>query len=187
MASVSAPAGSSTMHPRPFSRPPLRAAILALGLALTLTAAGCGDDQDSPTTVTAPLGAGGQKIPPTTTAAAAPTPTVTTANGAPGIRQFAAPKTFFCMAAHPNQAQVTIGWSVPNATAVDVRLDGKVLHEGIRKALPFAVPAGPPTGIGSTIVFPCRPDRTHTVKIRWRSGSSPTSERTVKITKAKGA
>lgn len=174
------------MPPRTTSRPPLRAALLSIGLVLTLAAVGCGDDAGS-TTVTAPLGAGGEKLPPTTTATPPPTPTVTTTGGAPKVVQFAAPKRFFCVPAHPGQAQVTIGWSVPSATAVDVRLDGKQLHEGIRKALPFAVPAGPPSGIGSTIVFPCRPARTHTVTIRWRMGSSTPAERTVKITRAKGA
>jgi hypothetical protein len=167
----------------------LRAAVLPIGLALTVAVAGCGGGDDS-AAVTAPLGAGGETIPrttgATTTETPVSTPTTATTAGGPKVRQFAAPKRFFCLSAHPNQTQVTIGWSAPSADAVDVRLDGKRLHSGIRKALPFAVPAGPASGIGSTIVFPCRPARAHTVTIRWRTGSSVLAERTVKITRAKG-
>jgi hypothetical protein len=108
---------------------------------------------------------------------------VTTPDGAPKVVQFAAPRRYWCLLAHRGQAQVTVGWSVPSATRVAVLLDGTALHSGIRKALPFWVPAGKPDGIGGTIVFPC-PGNRHRVTIRWRMKSSTAETRTVTIRKA---
>ena len=54
---------------------------------------------------------------PTTSVAATPQPTtVTTPDGAPKVVQFQAPRRYWCLPAHPGQAQVTVGWSVPSAT-----------------------------------------------------------------------
>ncbi len=105
-------------------------------------------------------------------------------DGPPKVVQFAAPRRFWCLQAHPGQAQVTIGWSVPSATDVAVLLDGRRLHAGLRRALPFAVLAGPASGIGATVVFPCRSGDRHRITIRWRMGSSPPAQRTVTIAKA---
>ncbi len=124
--------------------------------------------------------------PPATPAAGAPAtaPTATSAATAPHVAQFASVPRFWCLPAHPGQAQTTIGWSVPTATSATVLLDGRALHQGIRKQLPFAVMAGKPAGIGVTVVFACRPGDHHRITIRWRDGSSPASARTVRIRKA---
>ena len=82
------------------------------------------------------------------------------------------------------KAQLTVGWSVPSATGVTVELDGKPLDEGIRRKLPFHVLAGPPAGIGTTVVFGCRSGKAHTLTVRWRGGDAKTVERTLRIRKA---
>jgi hypothetical protein len=111
----------------------------------------------------------------------------TTAAAAPPIVQFGSVPRFWCLAAFPGQAQTTIGWSVPTATSATVLLDGQVLHQGIRKQLPFAVLAGKADGLGVTVVFGCATGRSHRVTIRWRNGDSPASHRTITIRKAQRA
>jgi hypothetical protein len=98
--------------------------------------------------------------------------------------QFAGPRDFWCLKAHPGQAQVTIGWSAPSATTVAVLLDGRTLHTGIRKQLPFWVPAGKPAGIGGTVVFACGSGNRHRITIQWRGPGSPVEARSVTIRKA---
>lgn len=105
---------------------------------------------------------------------------------APEVAQFAAPKRFWCLQAHPGQAQVTIGWSVPSTTAVTVLLDGRALRQGLRHELPFAVLAGQADGIGATIVFRCGSGSHHRITLRWRTGDSAAATRTVTIRKAHG-
>jgi hypothetical protein len=131
------------------------------------------------------IDAGGTTIPAVTTTSSTQ-PTITTAGGAPKVVQFASPREFWCMKAHPGQAQVTVGWSVPSATTVVVALDGKSLHSGIRKVLPFWVAAGKAYGIGATVVFPCSSGNSHRITVRWRMRRSPTETRTVTIRKAAG-
>jgi hypothetical protein len=113
-------------------------------------------------------------------------PSASAAAAPPDVVQFASPKRFWCMTAHPGQAQVTVGWSVPTATAVTVLLDGRPLHQGLRDRIPFAVLAGKADGIGATVVFPCRSGRTHRVTIRWRAAGSAAASRTVTIHRARG-
>jgi hypothetical protein len=111
--------------------------------------------------------------------------TVTTPAGPPQVVQIGAPKRFWCLKAFPGQAQVIVGWSVPAATSLVVSLDGKELHQGMREALPFAVVAGKPAGLGVTVVFPCRSGRRHTISMRWTAGDSPPAERSITVTKAR--
>jgi hypothetical protein len=118
-------------------------------------------------------------------AAGALAPSALAAAAPPDVAQFASPHRFWCMTAHPGQAQVTVGWSVPTATAVTVLLDGRPLHQGLRDRLPFAVLAGKADGIGATVVFPCRSGQTHKVTIRWRAAGSAATTRTVTIRKAR--
>ena len=49
---------------------------------------------------------------------------------------------------------------------------------------PFEVPAGPPSGVGTAIVFPCAPGERHTIALGWRAGRSPVTRRVVTVTKA---
>jgi hypothetical protein len=100
------------------------------------------------------------------------------------VAQFDAPRRFWCLRAYPRQAQITIGWSVPAATDVTVLLDGRPLREGIRRKRPFHVLAGPPAGIGTTVVFGCHSGTRHTLVIRWSKGTSKTIERSLRIRKA---
>jgi hypothetical protein len=152
---------------------------LAGALVLALSTSSCGGSSAH-----ANINAGGKTIPKTTTTEVKQPTTVTTANGAPKVVQFKVPGEFWCLHADPGQAQVIVGWSAPSATSAEVLLDGKRLHTGIREALPFAVPAGDPPGIGSTVVFSCDAGNHHRITIRWRAHGSPPAERTVTITKA---
>jgi hypothetical protein len=156
---------------------------LALGAlcAFALTGAACSGSGGGSGGKT--IDAGGTTIPARTTTTSTQ-PTITTADGAPKVVQFASPRQFWCMKAHPGQAQVTVGWSVPSATTVTVALDGTSLHSGIRKVLPFWVPAGKADGIGATVVFPCSSGNSHRITVRWRMRRSPTEMRTVTIRKA---
>jgi hypothetical protein len=156
------------------------ALVLTVLCALGLAAAACSGSGSSGK----PIDAGGSTIPKQTTTSSAPTPTITTATGAPKVVQFAAPRTFWCMRDPAGQAQVTVGWSVPSASAVAVAFDGKKLHAGIRDALPFWVPAGKAAGIGATVVFACNSRDRHRVTVRWRMHGSPAETRTVTIRKA---
>lgn len=125
----------------------------------------------------------GGTIPPPPPATTAPAPPPA-AGGAPRIVQFHAPRRFWCLPAHPGQAQVTIGWSVPAATAVTVLVDGRRVPLRIRRRAPFAVLAGTPSGIGATVVFACRSGTRHRVEIRWRAGDSPPARKVVSIRRA---
>jgi len=119
-----------------------------------------------------------------------PTPGITTPDGAPRITEFSAPHQFRCMSGYPNRVQVEIGWHVPSATAVSLALDGRPLSTPPLERLyaagqpPFEVPAGPPSGIGAAIVFPCVPGQRHTIALGWRTGRSPVTRRVVTVTKA---
>lgn len=155
-----------------------RAGRIALGLALAGLVAACNRGATSSPVERAPL-----PIPPVTSAPSTTAPTITTPGGAPEVVQFESPTSFYCLAEYPDEAQVTIGWSVPSATAVTVLVDGIEPATGIQPSMPYQVPAGPPSGIGATIVFPCEPLDQHTVTIRWQMGSSPAAERVVTITK----
>jgi hypothetical protein len=150
---------------------------------LALSIASCGGSSGGSSTESN-INAGGKTIPRTTTTEVKQPTTVTTANGAPKVTQFRSPGKFWCLHADPGQAQATVGWSAPSATSVSVLLDGTRLHSGIRKTLPFEVPAGDPSGIGSTVVFPCNAGNRHRITIRWRGHGSPMTQRTVTITKA---
>ncbi len=133
----------------------------------------------------------GRAIPTINLAPHSPTPGVTTANGAPRVTQFKAPTKFWCLPDYANRAQITIGWHVPSATRVSLALDRRALSTIAVSHLlspgqpPFEVPAGGPTGIGATIVFPCVPGERHTITLRWRVGGSPATRRTVTVTKAR--
>lgn len=108
--------------------------------------------------------------------------------GSGDVAQFAAPTEYWCLDGDPEQAQATLGWSVPRAKGVKVFLDGEQLHSGIRKQLPFSVLAGDAPGIGTTVVFSCEGDDEHRIDVRWQlKGSSPPAERTVTIAKATDA
>jgi hypothetical protein len=168
--------------------------VTAIRAALTLTAActlGIGAVSCGGSTTGGPVqdagGASGGTIPTTTTSTAKSDRTLTTAGGAPRVVQFAVPHRFWCLKAHPDQAQVTAGWSVPSATHVAVLLDGAQVHAGIRKSLPFSVQAGTPAGIGTTVVFPCRGTRTHRLTVRWQAHGSPWAEREATIRKGVGS
>jgi hypothetical protein len=156
---------------------------LAGAFVLALSVASCGGSSGGSSTESN-INAGGRTIPKTTSTEAKQPTTVTTSNGAPKVVQFKVPGNFWCLHADPGQAQVIVGWSAPSATSAAVLLDGKRVHTGIRKTLPFAVPAGDPSGIGSTVVFPCNAGNHHRITIRWRAHGSPAAERTVTITKA---
>jgi hypothetical protein len=123
---------------------------------------------------------------PTRQAPSTTQPTLTDANGAPIVEQFHAPPTYYCLstADTPRQAQINVGWSVPSATELDITLDGEPVPSGIRDTLPFHVPAGPPSGVGTTIVFACGQETPHTIEITWRTSSSTSTIRTLLITKA---
>jgi hypothetical protein len=153
--------------------------LLVFAAASTLLAA-CGDDDGS-------SGSGGaateRSIPTRVPAPPTPLPVVTVPGGAPEVTEFAAPRSFSCLAESPEQAQVTIGWNVPSATDVAVQLDGSVPASGIQDALPYQVPAGPAVGPGVAMVFPCDLAE-HTITLTWTAGSSPPTERVVAITKA---
>jgi hypothetical protein len=151
--------------------------------ALAVCLASCGGSSGGGST-RAGVAAGGKTIPKTTTTTTPQPTTVTTPGGAPKVVQFKTPRKFWCLNDNPGQAQVIVGWSVPSATSVAVLLDGTRLHSGIRAALPFEVPAGDPSGIGSTVVFPCNSGARHRVTIRWRAHGSPVTQRTVTIAKA---
>jgi hypothetical protein len=94
------------------------------------------------------------------------------------------------MSGYVNRAQITIGWHVPSATAVSVALDGRALPIPALTRIyapaqpPFEVPAGPPSGVGTAIVFPCMPGERHTIALGWRAGRSPVTRRVVTVTKA---
>ncbi len=130
--------------------------------------------------------------PPSPPAQALPTPTapppathplVTSPPGGPAVVQFQAPSTFSCLAQNPAQAQITIGWNVPASTQVTVALDGAALHRGIRRRLPFIVPAGPSLGPGATLVFACDGGSSHTVVLTWRRQGIPSTTRVVRVHK----
>jgi hypothetical protein len=110
-------------------------------------------------------------------------PVVSTPSGQPAITQFNAPSTFSCLTVYPSQAQVTIGWHVPSADQVSIRLDGAPIHIGIEDALPFDVPAGPATGPGTTIVFACAAGDHHQVTLRWDAAGLRPVTRTFTVTK----
>jgi hypothetical protein len=150
---------------------------------LALSVASCGGSSGGSSTESN-VNAGGKTIPKTTTQESKQSTTLTMANGAPKVVQFKAPREFWCLRAHPAQAQVTLGWSVPSATNAAILLDGTRVHSGIRRALPFSVLGGTPSGIGTTVVFQCRPDQRHRITVRWGAHGSPTAERTVTITKS---
>jgi hypothetical protein len=158
-----------------------RRVVLALLGVVALAATGCSGSGGSAGKT---IDAGGSAIPARTPTTSTRQPTVTTADGAPKIIQWEAPRSFWCLKAHPGQAQVTVGWSAPSATTVAVLLDGTLLHTGIRKALPFWVPAGKAAGIGGTLVFRCGAGNQHRVTVRWRRHGSPVETRTVTIRKA---
>lgn len=132
----------------------------------------------------------GHPIPTRTPPPPTTTPGITTANGAPRVTQFHAPTQFWCLPDYPNRAQVTIGWNVPSATTTSATLDGRAMSTGQLSRItsssrpPFELLAGGPTGIGATIVFPCVPGQRHTIKLRWKIGGSPITERVVTVTKA---
>jgi hypothetical protein len=155
--------------------------------AASLLLAACGGSSSSTSVATSRPGnpIPTRYPPPSTT-----TPGVTTPNGAPRITEFKAPNQYRCMAGYPNRAQVTIGWNVPSATTVSLALDGRALpippltHIYAPAQPPFEVPAGPASGIGAAIVFPCVPGQRHTIALSWRAGSSPVTRRVVTLTKA---
>lgn len=153
---------------------PVAAGVVgAMVAGLVAVAGAAGDDAPDPE--------GGTIPPPPATTAPAPPPA---ADGAPRVAQFHAPRRFWCLPAHPGQAQVTIGWSVPAATAVAVLVDGRRVPLGLRRRPPFAVLAGTPAGIGATVVFACRPRTRHRIEIRWRAGDSPAARRVVSVRRA---
>jgi hypothetical protein len=150
--------------------------LVACGLALALAACDGGDPADDA------LGAGGKAIP--GTSSADEPRSETKRSGAPKVAQFRNPPRFWCLEAHPGQAQVIVGWSVPAAKKVAVFLDGRRLHTGIRKRLPFWVPAGDASGIGATVVFGCDAGDRHRITVRWRARSGPATARRTTVTKA---
>jgi hypothetical protein len=152
------------------------AVIAACGLALALGGCEGGDPADDA------LGAGGRAIP--GTSPAAEPPSEKKRSGAPKVAQFRHPPRFWCLEAHPGQAQVIVGWSAPAAKKVAVLLDGEKLHAGIRERLPFWVPAGDASGIGATVVFGCDAGERHRITVRWRARSGPATARRLMITKA---
>jgi len=144
-------------------------------VALALVVASCGDEPETD---------GGAAAEGTRSTALVDPPEV--ADDGTGVAQFEAPGEFWCLRANPGEAQVTLGWSAPQATGVKVFLDGEKLHSGIRETLPFTVPAGDATGIGTTVVFACESGDSHSVEVRWRMGGAPPAERAVTIEKAAG-
>jgi hypothetical protein len=148
-----------------------------VALALALVASSCGDE---------PATGDGDFADEGTRSTALTDPPALDEDGT-GVDQFEAPGEFWCLKANPGEAQATLGWSAPQATGVKVFLDGEKLHSGIRGALPFTVPAGDATGIGTTVVFACEPDDSHTVEVRWRIQGSPPAIREATIEKAVGA
>jgi hypothetical protein len=156
-----------------------RAVVVAIVAIVAMVAlAGCSDDGP-------PAASASQPLPSPTSAPTTVLPVVTTPDGAPEVVRFVVPDRFWCLVDDPSEAQVTVGWHVPSATEVEVLLDGVAVPAGFQPALPYQLPAGGPTGIGATVVFPCEDGDQHSVTVRWRSGTSPTAERTGTI--AKGA
>lgn len=160
---------------------------IALGFVGCLALASCGADgtsdavSDTSVPGTYAPGEPGIPIPEPTTTSSVSTPPVTTPEGGPAVVEWSAPEEFWCMA-DGKQAQITVGWSVPSATEVTVELDGAALPSGIQSTVPYQVLAGHPSGIGSTLVFDCAPDR-HDVTITWTMDGQST-ERTFTSTKA---
>jgi hypothetical protein len=127
-------------------------------------------------------GAAGAAIPGRTTAPPAGSTSAAEA-GPPTVVAFNAPTTFRCLTGG-KQGQVTLGWNVPDATAVDVQLDGSRPAVGIQDALPYQVPAGRPVGVGSTVVFDCGTAAEHTLTVRWSAGADTNvTERSVTVRK----
>src|SRR3954451_25301750 len=114
-----------------------RMAVLAV---LPAALVGCGDGSGGDDSGSRQTSRPGSAIPTRKSPEAAAMPGITTSDGAPKVTQFKAPSTFWCLPQSPNRAQVTIGWNVPSATAVSVKLDGRRIPTGIRTALPFQVP-----------------------------------------------
>jgi hypothetical protein len=127
----------------------------------------------------------GGTIPPPTTSAPSSAPPATTSDGAPEVVQFHVPRRFRCLRDHPRQAQVTAGWSVPAATEVTIRLDGKTIAQGLDHPLTFAIIAGPPGALGATVVFPCKSGGRHRLAFHWEMPDAPAASRVVTIRKAK--
>jgi hypothetical protein len=175
-------------------------------LAVPLAVAGCTGSPSTPsasssTTATSPsvatpgagsgattagtptvAGAAGAAIPGRTTAPPAASTSGPEA-GPPTVVAFNAPTTFRCLTGG-KQGQVTLGWNVPDATAVDVQLDGSRPAVGIQDALPYQVPAGKPVGVGSTVVFDCGAAAEHTLTVRWSAGADTNvTERSVTVRK----
>ena len=142
----------------------------ALLIATVVGSTGCGGADD-----------GAVPIPTRPESPPASAPVVTEPNGSPGVAEFVAPETFVCLAEDPRQVQVLIGWEVPTATDVEVELDGVPVPSGISKQLPFEVPAGPASGIGSTIVFDCDERAERTITISWSFDGSPPTQQVVEI------
>jgi hypothetical protein len=111
--------------------------------------------------------------PPAPAAPASSSASPITGAPAPAVTEIRGPKTFRCLPAYPDQAQVTIGFSSPDATDVTFTLDGKTLPVGVKDVAPFEVPANGPTGIGATIVFACSAGKTHSIEGSWVTGDSP--------------
>lgn len=147
-------------------------------------AAGAGSGGPTAATAATPTvaGAAGAAIPGRTTAPPAAGPSAALA-GPPTVVAFNAPTTFRCLTGG-QQGQVTLGWNVPDATAVDVQLDGSRPAVGIQDALPYQVPAGRPVGVGSTVVFDCAAAAEHTLTVRWSAGGDANvTERSVTVRK----
>ena len=100
----------------------------------------------------------------------------------PAVDPFVAPHTFVCLAEDPNQAQVTIGWDVPTASDVEIRLDGVPVPSGsapsCRSRCP---PAARAAGIGSTVVFDCDASEAWTITIQWTAHGSPPTVKVVHV------
>lgn len=154
-----------------------RPAYWVLSAFVVLAVTACADTQETPEEGDfAPI--------PTRPVPTATTPPLTTdAAGALAVVEFAAPETFTCLAEDPAQALVTLGWSVPSATAVRLTLDGQELATGLQEQLPYQVPAGGARGVGAAVAIDCDGPPTRTITITWTADGVQPAQRDVTITK----
>ncbi|WP_156148864.1 hypothetical protein [Rhodococcus sp. MEB064] len=151
---------------------PPRALVAITILAAALLAAACSADSEDR--------AGFVPVP---TRAAQPAPSSPTPGSAIEVADFTVLPTFGCLDETPPRALVTVGWTAPSATAVEITLDGRVLPAGIGDQLPYQVPAGGPTGIGASVVFACDGAPGHTIDVTWTADGVAPVTRTATITK----
>jgi hypothetical protein len=150
---------------------PTRSIAAACILGTVVFSAACSAEADSR--------AGLAAIPTRTSPSTSPPPTSGTAIE---VSDFTIPPTFACLHDNSSRAIITVGWTAPAATGVEIALDGIRLPAGISDQLPYQVPAGGSTGIGASVVLACNETDRHTVDVTWTAEGTDPVTRTVTIT-----